>query len=299
MASMVFASSTLSAQSHVKLRTNSNYHRSSCYVPSPSKAINFYNVHISYKNISHIESSKSSFTKGDDFSFSLPKFSRVASTLSPSLSIIKASSGADNIYHFKAHDMKREEDISLGDRYRGKVLLIVNIPQQRCRWTNSEITFLNDLRNRYKGKSSVYNDGFEVLGFLHDKDELEEKEKSIYEREEADLKNAEFPIFGKIAVNDNHDSIWHTHYRNQKNKDEDLWYFLRKHVKKLEKINEGFEKILVDGCGKPIVHYPRFDGERLRSEPVQSGGAPGRTAGQGFNPLFTIPDAIDHYFKKA
>ncbi|XP_059290857.1 uncharacterized protein LOC132044379, partial [Lycium ferocissimum] len=136
MASMVFASSPLSAQSLVKLRTNSNYPRSACYVPLHSKTNTY--VHLSY-NISHIESSKSSFTKGDGFSkFSLLKFPRVASTLSPSLNIIKASIGdidGDCIYHFLARKLEKKQDsvepipIFLSD-YTGKVLLIVNIPQQ-------------------------------------------------------------------------------------------------------------------------------------------------------------------------
>ncbi|MCE3050443.1 hypothetical protein HAX54_047218, partial [Datura stramonium] len=105
MSSMVFASSPLSFQSFVKLRTNSNYSLSSCYVPSPSKPNNSY-LHLSYKNISHIDSSKSLFTKGDcNFSFSLPKSPRVASTLSPSLNITKVCSGGEDIYHFQAYNV--------------------------------------------------------------------------------------------------------------------------------------------------------------------------------------------------
>ncbi|CAN4075734.1 unnamed protein product [Withania somnifera] len=262
MSSMIFASSPLSVQSLVKLRTNSNYPHSSCYIPSASKAKSSYNIHLSYKNISHIESSKSSFTKGDgNFSFSLPKFPRVSSTLSSSLNIIKACSVKENIYDFKAYDMRTRENILLKDRYMGTVLLIVNIPQQDSQWAKTEIEFLNDLRKQYENKQSATGKkGFEVLGFLHDKDELSEKSENgeIPMGEEEILKAADFPIFGKVVVND-------------VKKDEDLWYFLRTtpigETNEIVKIiKEEFEKFLVNKDGKPIQHYPRFSRGMVQSQ---------------------------------
>lgn len=100
---MVFASSLFSVQSFVNLKTNSNYSHPSCYIP---RVKNSY-LNLSYKNISHIESSNSLFFKGDNnFSISLPKFPKIASTYSPSLNIIKACNN-QNIYHYPAFEMVR------------------------------------------------------------------------------------------------------------------------------------------------------------------------------------------------
>ncbi|MCD7464054.1 hypothetical protein HAX54_051982, partial [Datura stramonium] len=202
--------------------------------------------------------------------------------------LTKVCSGGEDIYHFQAYNVKAHKYISLDNEYKGKVLLIVNIPQQGSKWTNSEIRYLNELRRRYKGKSSVYNDGF-----LHDKAELGENlEYGGGEREILD--NADFPIFGKVEVNDDHES----HFRKyifpntiRREKDEDLWYFLRNipiDGQKIGKINQEFEKILVSGIGVPVRHYPRFDGETLQSQPVQPGGDPGRTAGSRADPRLSI-----------
>ncbi|XP_055821824.1 uncharacterized protein LOC129890275 [Solanum dulcamara] len=277
MAYMVFASSPLNAQSFIKLRTNSNYSHYSCYVPSPSR------VHLSYKNISHIESSKSLFTKGDhNFSFSSPKFPRVVSTYSPSLNIIKAST-KENVYQYIAYDLNKKRWIQLNEEYQSMILLIVNIPQQGNKWAKMEIEYLNDLRELYKDKKSSFGRGFEVLGFFYDMEDhhftksshqwwrwggkqipkiaSEEEEIIIGEAEIRQLAN--FPIFGKVKVNDNHDN--------------NLWYFLRK-SKEIDKIEHEFENFLIDGFGEPIEHFIWFTGETV-VQPYwlpQPGGYPGK-----------------------
>ncbi|XP_060181868.1 phospholipid hydroperoxide glutathione peroxidase, chloroplastic-like [Lycium barbarum] len=309
MASMVFASLPLSAQSHVKLRTNSNYPRSSCYVPLQSKPNSY--VHLSY-NISDIESSKSSFTKGDGFSeFSLLKFPRVASTVSPSLNIIKASMD-DSIYRFDACKLEKKQgpvtrtDIPLSD-YTGKVLLIVNIPQQGSEWSKSQIGYLNKLRKKYCTK------GFEVLGFLYDKNELEKQEhfrarwKGLFHhhKNELDEKSVteilgkvEFPIFGMVELNREYGHGW----VNQRKEDKDLWHLLRNKTisggEEENKIKEDFEAFLVDRQGIPQKHYPRFDYETFESQPKVSGGDPGPSAGQRPDTRYPIENEIAQFFKE-
>ncbi|CAN4077119.1 unnamed protein product [Withania somnifera] len=305
MACMVFASSPLSVQSLVKPRTNSNCPHSSCYLPSPSRAKNSY-IHLSYMNISHIESSKSLFTNGDgNLSFSLPKFPRVASTLSTSLNIIKARSGEENIYHFKARDRRTGEYIQLSDRYMGKVLLIVNIPQE-SKYAKEEIELLNDLCEHYENKQ---HKGFEVLGFLHDKKDLkgniEGEEKGLTTEEI--LEEAKFTIFDKVNVNNPHESYWRRTWMPsliEHEINEDLWHFLRTTPlgdtgNTVKTINEAFEKFLIDGDGKPMHHWPRIPKETMKD--MNDGGNPGDTppASRIDTPLRSaeiLQERIDKYF---
>ncbi|KAL3360415.1 hypothetical protein AABB24_013703 [Solanum stoloniferum] len=266
MASMVFTSSPFSVQSFVKLRTNSNYPHPSCYVP---RVKNSYE-HLSYKNISHIESSKSLFLKGDNnFSISSPKFPRVASTYSPSLNIIKASRDV-NIYHYPAFEGGAKTGFELGDRYRGMFLLIVNIPQMGSKWVETEIKFLNDLRKLYEGKvSSPFKKGFEVLGFFYDMENRHGLKSWHWgqnheiEAEKGRIRRlANFPIFDKVEVNDDsHDN---------------LYRFMRT-SRNIPKIEEEFEKFLIDGNGIPIKHFIRYDGETLEPQPVRPGEYPGES----------------------
>ncbi|KAH0641533.1 hypothetical protein KY289_032507 [Solanum tuberosum] len=241
MASMVFTSSPFSVQSFVKLRTNSNYPHPSCYVP-----------------------------RGDNnFSIASPKFPRVASTYSPSLNIIKASRD-ENIYHYPAYEGGDPTGFALGDRYRGMVLLIVNIPQMGSIWAETEIKFLNDLRKLYEGKiSSPFKKGFEVLGFFYDMENhhgikswfgLENHE--IEAEKERIRRLANFPIFDKVEVNDDHH--------------ENLYRFMRT-SRDIPKIGEEFEKFLIDGNGIPVKHFIRFDGETLEPQPVRPGEYPGES----------------------
>ncbi|KAK4729119.1 hypothetical protein R3W88_022107 [Solanum pinnatisectum] len=296
MASMVFASSPFSAQSFVKLRTNSNYSHPSCNIP---RVKNSY-LNLSYKNISHIESSKSLFFKGDsNFSISSPKFLRVASTYSPSLNIIKASK-AENIYHYPAFESGAEQGFELGDRYKGMVLLIVNIPMGGSKWAKGEIEFLNDLRERYRGKISSFDKGFEVLGFFYEMENPHHKtslfhRKSWFGREneipkiapggeeiilgvEEILKLAKFPIFEKVEINDDrHDN---------------LWKFMRE-SQGVPKIKQEFEKFLIDGKGIPIKHFLLYEGEKLEPQSV----IPGEYPGESFTSkdTYKIKDTIDGF----
>ncbi|XP_009626495.1 phospholipid hydroperoxide glutathione peroxidase, chloroplastic [Nicotiana tabacum] len=281
MASMVFASTPLSAKSFVKLRTNSKYSPSSCFVPSPFR--DSY-LHLSYK-ISHVKSSKSSFIQGDGFSnFSLPKFSRVANSVSPSLNTIKA--GEKTVYRFEAYDIRENKYISLR-KYSGKVLLIVNIPEQGSDETKSEIKLLNELHNRYKdGKPK----GFAVLGFLYDN---KETGTSVYGGGKQEILNtAEFPLFDKVKLNEKHE---HWYGTDENKRDEDLYYFLKKETKGGD-ITEEFVKILVDWTGVPAKQrydpFPISDDETKKSEVVKSGENPGATAGPREDPRFVLENAI-------
>lgn len=298
MASMIFASSPLSVQSFVKLRTNSNYSHSPCYV---SRAKNSY-TYLPYNNISNIQSSKSLFTKGDgNFSFSSTKFPRVASKYSPSFSIIKAISDSENIYHFSAHDMKTGQNIRLSDRYKGQILLIVNLPPKiSTEQEIMEMKFLNDLRNRYKHKLSAYGRGFEVLGFFPYKKQSTwrkvprvlhlRKEEKREEEEEIHIL-ADFPIFIKGDPKDSNDR--------------DFWNFLRKTKEKENqtKQEQEFEKYLVDGEGKCVRNFPWFEFEQLKgsdSEDAKPGVFPGHDVPRpdGFkDPRYELEDAIAGYFK--
>ncbi|PHT30591.1 hypothetical protein CQW23_29812 [Capsicum baccatum] len=172
--------------------------------------------------------------------------------------------------------------------------------------------------------------GFEVLGFLHDKNDLTDKFDSICEIPmgvEEILRNAEFPIFKKVKVNDNHEShheFHHesplhlrqkfikvvdkiTHEAKEKEKSEDLWYFLRthtpdyvdKHEKNIKLIEQEFEKFLIDGFGEPVKHFVRFDYERVqRPQSVKEGGYTGELseALRPLDPTNPVEDAIKNYF---
>ncbi|KAL3329641.1 hypothetical protein AABB24_033809 [Solanum stoloniferum] len=295
MASMVFASSPFSAQSFIKLRTNSNYSHPSCYIP---RVKNSY-LNLSYKNISHIESSKSLFFKGDsNFSISSPKFPRVASTYSPSLNIIKASK-TENIYHYSAFELGAEKGFLLGDRYKGMVLLIVNIPMGGSKFAKAEIEFLNDLRERYKGKISSFGRGFEVLGFFYEMENPHHKTSLFHLSSlfgthnetpkiapggeeilgvEEIQKLAKFPIFEKVKINDDHH--------------ENLWRFMRESLD-VPKIEQEFEKILIDGKGTPVQHFLLYEGEKVEIPPVRPGEYPGESFTS--KDTYIIKDTIDRF----
>ncbi|XP_069144171.1 phospholipid hydroperoxide glutathione peroxidase, chloroplastic-like [Solanum lycopersicum] len=280
MASMVFASSLFSVQSFVNLKTNSNYSHPSCYIP---RVKNSY-LNLSYKNISHIESSNSLFFKGDNnFSISLPKFPKIASTYSPSLNIIKACNN-QNIYHYPAFEMGSKTGFEIRDRYNGMVLLIVNIPMGGSKWAREEIKFLNDLRERYRGKISSFGKGFEVLGFFYEMENTHHHRSLLHPsswlRREKDIPEiapgggekilgveeiqqlAKFPIFDKVEINDDHG--------------DNLWKFMRK-SQDVQKINQEFEKFLIDGDGVPVKHFILYEGEKLDPQPVRSGEFPGES----------------------
>ncbi|XP_049349783.1 probable phospholipid hydroperoxide glutathione peroxidase [Solanum verrucosum] len=73
---------------------------------------------------------------------------------------------------------------------------------------------------------------------------------------------ANFPIFDKVEVNDDsHDN---------------LYRFMRT-SRNIPKIEEEFEKFLIDGNGIPIKHFIRYDGETLEPQPVRPGEYPGES----------------------
>ncbi|XP_009803156.1 probable glutathione peroxidase 2 isoform X2 [Nicotiana sylvestris] len=247
MASMVFASTPLSTKSFVKLRTNSKYSPSSLIVSSSSR--DSY-LHLSY-NISHAQ-----------------------------------AGGEKNVYRFEAHDIREKKYISLR-KYSGKVLLIVNIPEQGSDDAKSEIKLLNNLHNRYKDNKPK---GFAVLGFLYDK---KETGKSGYGGGKQEILNtAEFPLFDKVKLNDKHKHIYGI---NEKERDADLYYFLKEETKGGD-ITEEFVKILVDWTGVPAKQrydpFPILDDETKKSETGKSGENPGTTAGQRDDPRFVLEHAI-------
>ncbi|MCS6984447.1 MAG: glutathione peroxidase [Leptospiraceae bacterium] len=139
------------------------------------------------------------------------------------------------VYDFSAKSITGEE-ISL-ERYRGKVLLIVNVAS-RCGFTP-----------QYKGLENIYekyrDQGFEILGFPcnqfgNQEPGSEEEIKTFCETNY----NVKFPLFAKIEVNGENAHP--------------LYKFLTKAkpgILGTEAIKWNFTKFLIDRKGIPVKRY--------------------------------------------
>ncbi len=154
-----------------------------------------------------------------------------------------------NIYSFEAENI-RDETISL-DRYKGKVLLIVNTASA-CGFT-PQYEGLEQLYKKYQAQ------GFEVLGFPCNQFGGQESGTNEQIAQFCDLKfKTTFPMFAKIEVNgaDTHP----------------LYAFLKKEAKGLlgtEAIKWNFTKFLVGRDGVVIDRFaPKTEPSELE-KPIE------------------------------
>ncbi len=99
---------------------------------------------------------------------------------------------ADDIYHHRVHSLEGEE-VSL-DRFRGQVLLIVNVAS-KCGFT-PQYAGLEDLHQRFSPR------GFSVLGFpCNQFGQQEPGDAAEIRRFCSTIWPVSFPLFAKIDVN--------------------------------------------------------------------------------------------------
>ena len=104
-----------------------------------------------------------------------------------------ASEAKKTVYDFTVKDVKGQ-DVELS-KYRGKVLLIVNVASQ-CGFTNSNYPELTTLYQKYKDQ------GFEVLAFPCNQFGGQEPGSNEQIQEFACTRfKAEYPVFSKVNVN--------------------------------------------------------------------------------------------------
>lgn len=141
----------------------------------------------------------------------------------------------DTIYHFTVKDAENK-DVAL-DKYRGKVVVVVNVASQ-CGLANSNYTQLKDLLHKYKSQ------GLEVAAFPCN--QFGEQEPAC----ELDIKNFveskfsfEPDLYGKIDVNGD--------------KADPLYKFLKKQKggTLTNAIKWNFTKFLIDRNGNVFKRY--------------------------------------------
>ncbi|KAK9067976.1 hypothetical protein SSX86_012087 [Deinandra increscens subsp. villosa] len=146
-----------------------------------------------------------------------------------------ATQSKQSVYDFTVKDAKGQEvDLS---KYRGKVLLIVNVASQ-CGFTNSNYPELTTLYQKYKDQ------GLEILGFPSNQFNGQEPGSNEEIQEFVCTRfKAEYPVFAKVDV-------------NGKNADP-LYGFLKSSKGGLlgDSIKWNFTKFLVDKEGKVVDRY--------------------------------------------
>jgi len=142
---------------------------------------------------------------------------------------------AKTIYDFKVKDAEGK-DVSL-DKYKGKVVLIVNVASQ-CGLTNANYTQLKELLDEFKGK------GFEVAAFPCNQFGGQEPDCEIDIKNFVKEKfNFEPELYGKVKVNGD--------------EADPLFKFLKKEKggTLIDAIKWNFGKFLVDKNGVVVQRY--------------------------------------------
>lgn len=142
---------------------------------------------------------------------------------------------ASSIYEFVVKDIQGN-DVELS-RYRGKVLLIVNVASQ-CGLTTTNYTELADLYSKFKGRE------FEVLAFPCNQFGGQEPGTNEQIQEFACTRfKAEYPVFDKINVNGAQAAPLYKYLKSQKGG----WLG--------DSIKWNFAKFLVDKNGNVVDRY--------------------------------------------
>lgn len=157
---------------------------------------------------------------------------------------------AKSVYDFTVKDID-DQDVKL-DKYKGKVLLIVNVAS-KCGFTKNNYKELNELYTKYKGQ------GLAILGFPCNQFGHQEPGCSVDIKEFMKKNNVEWDMFAKVDVNGN-DAI-------------PLYEWMKKQQKGtfMDAIKWNFTKFLVNKEGIPVARYApnknplEFEGE-LKAE---------------------------------
>ncbi|XP_022670148.1 uncharacterized protein LOC111259647 [Varroa jacobsoni] len=145
---------------------------------------------------------------------------------------------ATSIYEFTVKNIDGDE-VKL-DKYRGKVVLIVNVAS-KCGYTG-QYEGLEKLHQKYKDR------GFAILGFPCNQFKSQEPGNEREIKEFCSLKyNVTFDMFKKINVNGSHA--------------EPLWVYLKKeqHGFLIDAIKWNFTKFLINKEGKPVKRFSPAD----------------------------------------
>ena len=162
-------------------------------------------------------------------------FYKIILVLSLIFSFINAKENQMSIYDFNVKTIDAQE-ISMS-RYKGKVLLIVNVAS-KCGFT-SQYEGLEKLFEKYK------NEDFMVLGFPSNQFANQEPESNEKIKEFCSLTyDVKFDMFAKIDVNGKNESPLYTFLKNE-----------QKGILGTKDIKWNFTKFLVDKNGNIINRY--------------------------------------------
>lgn len=142
---------------------------------------------------------------------------------------------AKTIYEFTVKDMDKK-DVKLGDKYKGKVLLVVNVAS-KCSFTKSNYRELNELYHMYHDK------GLEILGFPCNQFGHQEPGCDVDIKEFMKKNGVEWDVFAKVDVNGDNAIP--------------LYNWLKSKVKGtlLDMIKWNFTKFLISREGIPVTRY--------------------------------------------
>ena len=146
------------------------------------------------------------------------------------------AAGVSSVYDFKVKDSDGKA-VNLGDKYRGKVLIIVNVASE-CGLTNSNYTQLKVLLDKYKSK------GLEVAAFPCNQFGGQEPACELDIKNFVQNKfNFEPDLYSKVDVNGD--------------KADELWKYLKseKGGFLIDAIKWNFTKFLVDREGNVVKRY--------------------------------------------
>lgn len=141
---------------------------------------------------------------------------------------------ANSVYDFTVKNIENE-DVKL-DKYKGKVLLIVNVAS-KCGFTKNNYKQLNDLYSRYKDQ------GLAILGFPCNQFGHQEPGCDVDIKEFIKKNGVEWDMFAKIDVNGD-DAIPLYHWLKSKQGG-----FL------IDAIKWNFTKFLINRQGQPVSRY--------------------------------------------
>ncbi|XP_058445224.1 uncharacterized protein LOC131426477 isoform X2 [Malaya genurostris] len=158
-----------------------------------------------------------------------------------------AAGKTNSVYDFSPMDIDGNVVDLNGDRYRGHVLIIVNVAS-KCGYTDGHYAELNQLLEEY-GESK----GLRILAFPSDQFHQEPGSNAEIKRFAREKKGAKFDLFSKIYVNGDE-----TH---------PLWKFLKQQQggTLIDAIKWNFTKFIVDKQGHPVErHGPQTSPLELR-----------------------------------
>lgn len=161
----------------------------------------------------------------------------VAMNLLSTSSVLASTTDPKTVYDFSAVDIDGNK-VDLGERYRGHVLIIVNVAS-KCGYTDGHYSELNQLYEEY-GESK----GLRILAFPSNQFANQEPQSNEDIKKFArEKKGAKFDLFSKIYVNGDE-----TH---------PLWKFLKEKQggTLFDAIKWNFTKFIVDKNGNPVERH--------------------------------------------